>query len=465
YSGGYHSPSSSHAYAQQQQAQARAQAEQRRQQHIRDEYSQSTGIKTTPKTREAKSLFRNWGKALKEMYTHVCKTAKRVKKQVANYVKKIDWKKVAVTAGAIGVGIALTVATGGLGAPIAMAIGGAASGAILSGYDAYSSGQRGWGLAGSTLKGAGLGAITGFVGGQFIGAGANVAANVTQNIANQTVRHVVSAGVEAGVETAIDTGISVATGNPISLKNVATDYGLNLITNGSGSVSSKKSAKADIPTNKPKSGDVAVTKSRQSSTPVQQMSNPGPNKSRIPVEAVDGNGNKVYGELIENPSRMTARDVTSSQKVIGGQQTTATVTGGNSTQLGRNMLKSMGVSTNTGWKGYQAQHIIPAEFTNHPLIQKIGMNFDDASNGIFLPIPDTNVSGLSRHRGYHSTYNTFVKNQLDAIDINQPSSIIQQQIMDLQSQLRTLQQNGLPLYPSQGATVDLWQRSLNRIKK
>ncbi len=83
----------------------------------------------------------------------------------------------------------------------------------------------------------------------------------------------------------------------------------------------------------------------------------------------------------------------------------------------------------------------------------------------FLPIPDTNVSGLSRHRGYHSTYNTFVKNQLDAIDINQPSSTIQQQIMDLQSQLRTLQQNGVPLYPSQGATVDLWQRSLNRIKK
>ncbi|WP_202972658.1 hypothetical protein, partial [Streptococcus suis] len=102
-----------------------------------------------------------------------------VKKQVANYVKKIDWKKVAVTAGAIGVGIALTVATGGLGAPVAMAIGGAASGAIISGYDAYSSGQRGWALAGSTLKGAGLGAITGFVGGQFIGAGANVAANVT----------------------------------------------------------------------------------------------------------------------------------------------------------------------------------------------------------------------------------------------------------------------------------------------
>ncbi|MFC3927617.1 NucA/NucB deoxyribonuclease domain-containing protein [Streptococcus caprae] len=247
--------------------------------------------------------------------------------QVANYVKKIDWRKVAVTAGAIGVGIVLTVATGGLGAPVAMAIGGAASGAIMSGYDAYSSGQRGWALVGSIAKGAGLGAITGFVGGQFIGAGANVAANVTQNIANQTVRHVAKAGVEAGVETAIDTGISLATGNPITLKNVATDYGLNLITNGSGSVSSKKSAKADVPKNKPKSGDVAVTKSRQSSTPVQQLSNPGPNKSRIPVEAVDGNGNKVYGEILEpgyihtRPVKnvtSTSSNTSTSQKLISG---------------------------------------------------------------------------------------------------------------------------------------------------
>ncbi|HFI0142412.1 TPA: NucA/NucB deoxyribonuclease domain-containing protein [Streptococcus suis] len=99
------------------------------------------------------------------------------------------------------------------------------------------------GLGWLNVKGAGLGAITGFVGGQFIGAGANVAANVTQNITNQTVRHVVSAGVEAGVETAIDTGISLATGNPISLKNVATDYGLNLITNGTGSISNTSATK------------------------------------------------------------------------------------------------------------------------------------------------------------------------------------------------------------------------------
>ena len=82
----------------------------------------------------------------------------------------------------------------------------AVSGAIISGYDAYSSGQRGWALVGSTLKGA----ATGFIGAQFMGAEASVAANVTQNITNQTVRQVARVGVEAGVETVIDTGIDLA---------------------------------------------------------------------------------------------------------------------------------------------------------------------------------------------------------------------------------------------------------------
>ena len=35
---------------------------------------------------------------------------------------------------------------------------------------------------------------------------------------------------------------------------------------------------------------------------------------------------------------------------------------------------------------------------------------------------------------------------------------------DLQQNLKYLQQSGLPLYHNQGATVDLWQRSLERIQ-
>nr|WP_301182801.1 RHS repeat-associated core domain-containing protein [Streptococcus suis] len=248
---------SSYAQAQYQQLQAQIQA--RREQAVRNEYAQATGIKGTPKSREAMNLLRNWGAALAKTLKHVCTTANRVGKQIMKAAKKIDWKKVAVTAGAIGVGIALTVATGGLGAPIAMAIGGAASGALMSGYDAYTSGQRGWALAGSVVKGAGTGALAGFIGGQFMGAGASVAANVTQNIGHQTVRQVAKIGVEATVETAIDTGIDLATGNKITGQTVAMNFAFNTFTNGAGSFSSKKGTKADVNTSKPKAGDVNRT--------------------------------------------------------------------------------------------------------------------------------------------------------------------------------------------------------------
>ena len=231
------------AQAQRDRAREQALAEQRRKQNIRNEYSRATGSKGKAKTREAQNLFKNWGAALSSMYTHVCKTAKRWVDSGVKFLKNVDWKKVGVTVGAIGVGIALTVATGGLGAPAAMAIGGAATGAIISGYDGYTSGKRGWELVGAIGQGAGVGALTGFVGGHLMGAGAGIATSATQNIRNQAVRHVVKAGIEAGVETAVDTGISVATGSPVTLKNVVTDYGLNLVTNGSGSISKTSATK------------------------------------------------------------------------------------------------------------------------------------------------------------------------------------------------------------------------------
>ena len=141
------------------------------------------------------------------------------------------------------------------------------------------------------------------------------------------------------------------------------------------------------------------------------------------------------------------------------------VTGGDSTKLGKNMMESMGLKRSTKWTGHQAQHIIPAEMADNPILQKIGMNLDDASNGILLRTPDADLSAMSRHRGYHSVYNDVVKRQLNNMDVNQSVEVLQKQVFDLQSDLRKLQESGLPLYPSQGATVDLWERSLNRIRK
>ena len=148
-------------------------------------------------------------------------------------------------------------------------------------------------------------------------------------------------------------------------------------------------------------------------------------------------------------------------RLVSGSE--GVVTGGNSKVLGQNLLESMGVDKSLKWTGYQAQHIFPSQLKNHPVLQKIGINLDDASNGIFLRIPDEGISPMARHRGFHSVYNQVVKNRLDAIDVSLPATTIERQVFKLQNDLRTIQSKGVPLYKGQGATVELWERWLNKL--
>ncbi|MDY4097725.1 MAG: AHH domain-containing protein [Lachnospiraceae bacterium] len=111
--------------------------------------------------------------------------------------------------------------------------------------------------------------------------------------------------------------------------------------------------------------------------------------------------------------------------------------------MGKNMMESMGLPRGTNRTGHQAQHIIPAEMANHPVLQRIGMDLDDASNGLFLRTPADDINAMSRHRGYHSTYNEFIRTQLDGMDINQSVDVLQKQVYDLQQNLKYLQRSGL----------------------
>ena len=141
------------------------------------------------------------------------------------------------------------------------------------------------------------------------------------------------------------------------------------------------------------------------------------------------------------------------------------VSGGNSQKLGKNMMQAMGLSRRTKWTGYQAQHIIPVELRDHPVLKKVGFNLDDASNGIFLRKPHNDISASSRHEGYHAPYNKFVEKMLDRIDLNSSINSIQRDVKSLQNNLRKMQQNGIVLYPKSGATIDLLERTYNRINK
>ena len=185
--------------------------------------------------------------------------------------------------------------------------------------------------------------------------------------------------------------------------------------------------------------------------------------------SIGTNGKAVMlPEVLQNPMQnFIPTNITAGAGEVGrlipGE--TGVVTGGDSTALGKNMMESMGLKRSTKWSGYQAQHVIPAEMANNPVIQKIGMNLDDASNGIFLRTPDQGISPMSRHQGYHSVYNEVVERSLNRMNVNQSADVLLRQVYDLQQNLRYLQQNGLPLYPSQGATVELWERQLGKLSR
>ncbi|QWG42494.1 hypothetical protein EXW35_29775 (plasmid) [Bacillus mycoides] len=167
---------------------------------------------------------------------------------------------------------------------------------------------------------------------------------------------------------------------------------------------------------------------------------------------------KTLGELF-SVAKSETKGTGDGSRLIPG--TPGKVTGGSSSKLGKNMFEEMGLRRSTKRSPYQAQHIIPAEFNGHPVIEKIGMDMDHASNGFFLRVPDEYVSSTSRHQGYHSVYSDFVERKLDGIDINQDISIIEKQVFELQQKLRKLQEKGLPLY----MTNDYLQKELKILKQ
>ena len=78
YVGGYYGGGGASHYTAYQQQQAQARAIAQRQQNIRNAYAQATGIKGTPRSKEAQNLYLNWGSAFAATLRHVCnpKTAK-----------------------------------------------------------------------------------------------------------------------------------------------------------------------------------------------------------------------------------------------------------------------------------------------------------------------------------------------------------------------------------------------------
>ncbi|WP_418968685.1 DNRLRE domain-containing protein [Alloscardovia omnicolens] len=266
----------------QQQAQVRAQAESRRRQRVQEEYAQATGLKTAPKTREALSMFRNWGKALQNMYKHVCTTAKRVGRQAVHFLREVDWKKVGIAAAASVGALAVTVATAGVAAPVVAGLVGAAgltgfgaavvtgvvvgavSGAAGGGVHALTlgvlSGQKPGEVLSSTVHGAVNGAFIGGLSGGLLGGFSSATSSVVNPLARQTVDTV--------GETAVDTIVDAFQGGKATAGSIVASLAINALSEGV-SVRSLTGSQADVARNKPKTADA----------PVGKVTHPGPFES------------------------------------------------------------------------------------------------------------------------------------------------------------------------------------------
>ena len=140
------------------------------------------------------------------------------------------------------------------------------------------------------------------------------------------------------------------------------------------------------------------------------------------------------------------------------------VTGGSSSTLGKNILEAMGFARNIGRRGTQAQHLIPSELGTHPVLQRLGMNLDEAGNGLLLPSASAKpgISALPRHTGSHPAYTGAVRQYLDGLDGITDLGILDQEILGLQQKLRRLHSAGTPVRNMDGATTELWYRLLTQ---
>ncbi|OTA15308.1 hypothetical protein Xbed_03598 [Xenorhabdus beddingii] len=118
---------------------------------------------------------------------------------------------------------------------------------------------------------------------------------------------------------------------------------------------------------------------------------------------------------------------------------------GCSTKLGKNLMEDMGLPRSTKWSGYQAHHVIPKQYANHPALKKIKYDIDTAANGIFLREVDSGVSAMARHQGNHNGYSAAVKNALDKIDLGQSKDAIAKQVADIQNTAKKAMTNGTPI--------------------
>jgi hypothetical protein len=116
--------------------------------------------------------------------------------------------------------------------------------------------------------------------------------------------------------------------------------------------------------------------------------------------------------------------------------------------------------------GWQAHHIFPWEnrIQNHPLVQRLGINFNAIDNGV--PLPCQSGSCLSQHQGPHHEYSNAIENFLNRIENMNLSDTDKRNLIaqGIERARQALLNGHPPLRQANGATEEAWVEVFNRVE-
>ena len=181
------------------------------------------------KLKEADNILNSWAVSVEKTVKHFCTTANRVKEDVVEFVKNIDWKKVAVGVGVTMAFTGVVLLSGGSAAPVLLSAAiGSGSGAVFNGVLTAMNGGSIADIAESASDGFMWGGIGGSLGGSTTVLLSELAAAGSSLIGNPFFQRL----VQGAADTAVDTAQSASKGLPVTLEGVLINMTYNTLMAG-----------------------------------------------------------------------------------------------------------------------------------------------------------------------------------------------------------------------------------------
>ncbi|ASJ71953.1 AHH domain-containing protein [Granulosicoccus antarcticus] len=125
-----------------------------------------------------------------------------------------------------------------------------------------------------------------------------------------------------------------------------------------------------------------------------------------------------------------------------------------------NLQSNSNLPSNARW---QAHHVIPFEFRNNPMLNRLGIDINSIDNGIPLPCSSGTCSAI--HNGSHSRYSAAVRQFLQDVEKMNVSDSVKRDVLirGIEESREGLAKNNPPLRNSDGATVQQWNDVFNDV--